>query len=375
MASIKRDFYEILSVERTASGDDIKRSYRKLAMKYHPDRNPGDPQAEISFKECAEAYEVLSDPERRGRYDQHGHEGLKETPGHDFRHMDPNDIFSMFGDIFEQMGGQRRQQRGGPARGYDLEYQVEVTLEDVFKGSSVDIEFTRQDTCPTCTGTGGKPGTKPTTCRTCGGQGRVAQGGLGGIFQMVSTCPHCAGRGSVYTDKCTDCRGTGRKPKRRVLNVKIPAGIHDGQAVRIQGEGEPGAQGGPRGDLHVVAKVKEHKLFERQDNHLILKMPISYAQAALGAKVKVPSLAGGELQVDIKPGTQHGDHVLLPGKGLPDIRNGRPGDMAVFTMIEVPHSLTPRQEELLRELAQIEHNEVSPKRKTFMGKMADYFKR
>jgi molecular chaperone DnaJ len=374
MATVKRDYYEVLSVERTANGDEIKRSYRKLAMKYHPDRNPGDAQAEIAFKECAEAYEVLSDPERRGRYDQYGHEGLRETPGHDFRHMDPNDIFSMFGDIFEQMGGGQRRQRGGPARGYDLEYTVEITLEDVYKGASVDIEFTRQDTCPTCTGTGGKPGTKPTTCRTCGGQGRVAQGGLGGIFQMVSTCPTCAGQGSVYQDKCTDCRGTGRKPKRRVLNVKIPAGIQDGQAVRVQGEGEPGAQGGPRGDLHVVTRVKEHKLFERQDDLVILKMPVSFTQAALGASVKVPSL-GGELTVDIKPATQHGDHILLSGKGIPNLRTGRPGDMAVVFLIEIPQKLTSRQEELLREFAQIEHNEVSPKRKSFMGKMADYFKR
>ncbi len=260
MASVKRDYYEVLGVVKTADGEEIKRAYRRLAMKYHPDRNQGEGHAaaEVKFKECAEAYEVLSDPQKRQRYDQHGFGGVSGQ--HDFSHMDVGDIFSMFNDIFGGGGGGAA--RGGrPARGFDLETQVELTLNEVATGAEKSIEFERQDKCETCKGSGAKPGSTPVVCVACGGQGRVAQQGFGGMFRMVTTCPNCRGRGAVVKDHCPACGGTGRQLKRRKVTVKIPAGVHEGQAVRIQGEGEAGEQGAPPGDLHCYIAVKEHPIF------------------------------------------------------------------------------------------------------------------
>lgn len=375
----QRDYYEILSVERTADGETIKRSYRKLALKYHPDRNPGDAECEARFKECAEAYEVLSDGEKRSRYDRFGHEGLRGTSGHNFRHMDPSDIFSMFEDIFGDMGGGGggRGQRAGRGqrgqRGYDLETQVVLTLEEVYSGAEHEVEFTRQDLCAACGGNGAKPGTQPITCVTCGGVGQVQQAGFGGMFRMVTTCPACRGAGKAFKEKCPDCRGSGRKPKKRTLGVKVPAGIHDGQAIRVTGEGEPGVGGGPRGDLHVVIRVQEHKLFTREDDHLVLKMPVSFTQAALGATVKVPTL-NGEAELVIKPGTQHGELFRLQGKGLPNLRSGRKGDLAVLLLVEIPKKLSGRQEELLREFAGTENSDVMPQSRKFWDKIRDSLK-
>ena len=371
----QRDYYEILSVERTASGDVIKRSYRKLAMKYHPDRNPGDKAAETKFKEAAEAYEVLSNADKRQRYDRFGHAGLRGQAGHDFSHMNPNDIFSMFGDIFggafSGAGGRRRGGPGSPQRGYDLETQHEITLEEVYRGVEADIEFTRQDLCETCKGTGGKPGTEPSPCVTCGGIGQVQQAGLGGMFRMVTTCPSCQGAGKVYLDKCSTCRGTGRNGKKRRLSVQIPPGIHDGQAIRVAGEGEPGQGGGPAGDLHVVIRVKEHEVFTREDDHLILQMPISFTQAALGAEVSVPTL-DGETPLTIKPGTQHGELFRVKDEGLPNLRGGRRGDLIVALMLEVPTKLSDKQEALLREFAETEDHRVLPQTDSFWDKIKTY---
>lgn len=372
-----RDYYEILSVERTADGETIKRSYRKLAMKYHPDRNPGDEEAERSFKECAEAYEVLSDPQKRQRYDQFGHAGLKGQAGHDFGHMHAEDIFSMFGDIFgDAFGGGGRGRGQRVRRGYDLEYNTEITLEEVNTGVEQAVEFKRQDICDTCDGTGGKPGTEPVACVTCGGVGQVQQSGFGGMFRMVTTCPACGGAGKSFAEKCPDCRGKGRMPKARTLSVKIPAGIHDGQAIRVSGEGEPGeAQGGrpgPRGDLHVLVRVAEHDLFSRDGNDLVLKMPISFTQAALGAAVKAPTIDGDEEELTIKPGTQHGEVVKVHGAGLPNLRSGRRGDLIVVLLIEVPKKLTEKQEELLREYAETEDLEVMPHSRGFWDTMKSY---
>lgn len=371
----QRDYYEVLGLGREASGDDVKRAYRKLAMKYHPDRNPGDADAEAKFKEAAEAYEVLSSAEKRQRYNKFGHAGLKGQAGHDFSHMDAGDIFSMFEDIFgggDPFGGSRRRRgRQGPQRGYDLQTQAEVTLEEVAEGVEREIEFTRQDLCESCKGSGAAPGAKPVACVSCGGAGQVAQSGLGGMFRMVTTCPHCGGAGKVVRDKCKTCGGDGRQPRRRVLKVKIPAGIHDGQAIRVPGEGEPGALGGPHGDLHVVVRVKEHELFTREDDHLILKMPISFTQAALGATLKVPVI-NGEYEVTIKPGSQHGDVLRAPGKGLPNLRGGRNGDLAILLLIEVPARLTDKQEELLREYAQTEDRDVMPHSRGFWDKIKSY---
>lgn len=371
----QRDYYEILGLKKDASADDIKRAYRKMAMKYHPDRNSSDKDAEVKFKEAAEAYEVLSDNEKRQRYDRFGHAGLRGTSTHDFDRMDPNDIFSVFEDIFSGMGGGfggRQRGRGARAnRGYDLETQIEIDLEDTLDGIEKEIEFTRQDRCDACNGSGAKPGSSPETCTTCKGVGQVAQQGFGGMFRMVSTCPGCRGAGKIVTEKCETCKGGGRMPKRRVLNVKIPAGIHDGQAIRIPGEGEPGPMNGPRGDLHVVVRIAEHKLFTREADHLILKMPISFTQASLGATVEVPTL-DGSAELTIKPGTQHGELFRIHEQGTPNLRSGQRGDLIAVVMVEIPKKLTERQADLLREFAETEDVEVMPTSEKFWAKIKEY---
>ena len=369
----KRDYYEILSVTKEASSEEIKRAYRKMAMKYHPDRNPNNAQAELAFKECAEAYEVLADDQKRQRYDRYGHAGLRGTSGHDFTHMDVGDIFSMFDDIFGGMGfgGRRNGRRARGRRGYDLETEVQITFNDVAAGVEREIDFTRQDLCETCSGSGGKPGTQPVPCVTCGGAGQVAQSGMGGMFRMVTTCPACRGAGSTIKEKCPDCRGSGRMPKKRKLSVKIPPGIHDGQAIRVPGEGEPGAGGGPRGDLHVVVRVAEHELFVREDDHLILRMPVSFTQAALGAHVDVPTL-DGQVELTIPPGTQHGEMFRLTDKGLPNLRSGHKGDLVAVLMVEIPKKLTAEQEQLLRDFAETENHEVMPRSRGFWDKIKEY---
>jgi len=363
-----RDYYEVLSVERNASAEEIKRAYRRLAMKYHPDRNPGVKEAETKFKEASEAYEVLSDPQRRATYDKYGHAGLRGTPGHDFSSMNPEDIFSMFEDIFGgAFGGGggargRARQRGVP-RGYDLETEVELTLEEVLTGAERDVEFRRLDVCSTCSGNGAKPGSEPATCTTCGGKGQVVQQGLGGMFRMVTTCPNCRGRGRIIMDKCPDCRGQGRVTLKRQITVKIPAGIHDGQAVRVQGEGEPpppelSPKGeGVRGDLHVVVRVREHKMFERDGDNLLVAVPVAFTQAALGADVEVPTL-NGEESLQVPAGTQHGTMFKLEGKGLPNLRSGKRGDLVVIAQLVVPQKLNDQQKTLLSEYAQTEEVHV-----------------
>jgi molecular chaperone DnaJ len=377
MASVTRDYYEVLSVEKTADGEEIKRAYRRMAMKYHPDRNPGDAEAETRFKECAEAYEVLSDDQKRKIYDTHGHDGLKRGGGpatHDFRHMNAEDIFSMFNDIFGGGGGGGfgGQRRGGPARGYDLETEVSITLEDVLAGVEKSVEFTRMDVCEKCGGSGAKPGTKPQKCPTCGGHGKVQQSGLGGMFRMVVGCPACGGRGQIVKEFCEGCRGKGRVPRKRKIAVRIPAGIHDGQAVRVRGEGEPpppeamaaGAGEGMRGDLHVVVRVQPHARFKREGDHLVMEMPISFAQAALGADVVIKTL-DAEHTVTVPRATQHGALFRVDGAGLPDLRNGVRGDLVAITMVEIPKKLAPEQEKLLRDYAATENLSVAQPKKGF----------
>ena len=371
MAVTKRDYYEILGVARTASADDIKRSYRRLAMKYHPDRN-GDnkAEAEVKFKECAEAYEVLSDDAKRRRYDQFGHSGVNSQ--HDFSHMDVSDIFSMFDDIFGGLGGGAFGGRAGgrarAPRGFDLETQVELSLAEVATGTEKTIEFEKQDHCDSCKGSGAKPGSQPLVCPQCGGQGRIAQQGFGGMFRMVTTCPNCRGRGSVVRDHCPNCGGTGRQLRKRVVTVRIPAGVHDGQAVRIQGEGEPGEHGAPAGDLHCYIAVKPHPIFSRHNNDLVCQFPISFTQAALGATVEVPTLKGSD-KLEIPAGTQHGEVFKLKGRGLPDVRTHRQGDELVQVLIEVPKKLNDRQKQLLRDFAGTEDGNSMPQRKSFLDKL------
>ena len=360
-----RDYYEILGVSKTENDAEIKRAYRRLAMKYHPDRNPGNAEAEASFKECAEAYEVLSDPKRRAAYDRYGHAALRGTPGHDFRSMNVDDIFSMFNEIFGGGFGDRGQRgrtRGVP-RGYDLETEVELTLDEVLEGAEREVEFQRLDRCGQCEGSGAKPGSEPVRCTTCGGQGQVAQAGLGGMFRMVTACPDCRGRGKVIVDKCADCRGAGRVPVRRRLNVKIPAGVHGGQAVRVAGEGEPPAPEispsgkGIAGDLHVVVRVRQHDRFERDGDHLLLAIPVAFSQLALGAEIEIDTL-DGKAVVSIPPGTQHGAMFRIDERGLPDLRTGRRGDLVVIAQLIVPRKLNEDQKRLLQEYAQTEDLEI-----------------
>jgi len=380
-----RDYYEILGVERTSDGEEIKRSYRRLAMKFHPDRNPGDEEAEGKFKECAEAYEVLSDDQKKTIYDQYGHEGLRgrgATAGHDFNRMNVEDIFSMFNDIFGGQGQAQARGRGGgrqrQARGYDLETEVVITLNDVLTGCERDVEFTRMDVCQTCTGTGAKPGTTPETCGTCGGQGAVVQSGLGGMFRMQSVCPSCQGTGQTVKDKCAECRGKGRTPKTRSLEVKLPAGIREGQAVRVAGEGEPPQQAaspdgsGARGDLHVVVRVEENEIFQREGDHLLMELPISYTQAVLGAHLEIPTL-DEEASIIIPKGTQHGELFRVKSAGLPNLRSGRRGDLVAVAKIEVPKKLSTKQEKILRELAEEEGETggLLPEAQGFWGKIKD----
>ena len=373
MAILKRDYYEVLGVVKTADGEEIKRAYRRLAMKYHPDRADGDKtEAEVKFKECAEAYEVLSDPHKRQRYDQFGHQGVNGQ--HDFSHMDVTDIFSMFDDIF---GGAFSGRRGGArqqaqARGFDLETQVELTLDEVASGVEKTIEFEKQDLCETCKGSGAKPGVPPVVCVQCGGQGRVAQQGFGGMFRMVTTCPNCRGRGTVVRDPCTNCRGSGRQLRQRVVTVKIPPGVHEGQAVRIAGEGEAGENGAPPGDLHCYIAVKPHPIFTRHHNDIVCQIPVSFTEAALGARIQVPTLKGRE-ELDIPAGTQHGEVFKLKGKGVPDLRSMKPGDEIVQILIEIPKKLSERQKQLLKEFAASEDEKVMPQRKSFMDKLKQVF--
>jgi len=375
----KRDYYKVLGVGKNASADEIKRAYRRMAMKYHPDKNPDDKEAETKFKECAEAYEVLSDPEKRQRYDQFGHEGLRGIGMRDYTHMRWQDIGSIFEDIFGGfgdfadlfgMGGRRRTRRTGPTRGYDLETSVELTLTDIAKGTEKTIEFTRQDICPECNGTACARGTAPTQCTNCGGTGQVAKGG--GFFQMISTCPQCRGAGKIITSPCKKCRGTAKVPKKRIVNIKIPPGVHEGQGIRVANEGEPGRNGGPRGDLYCYVRIKPHEFLQRDRNDLIAVVPISFTQAALGTTIDVPSLDGPRL-LKIPAGTQYGSIFRIKGQGLPDMRTGRTGDELVQITIETPAKLNTKQQELLREFAKTENKAVSPKSKSFFEKLKKHF--
>jgi molecular chaperone DnaJ len=373
-----RCYYEILGVQRTESADDIKRSYRRLAMKFHPDRNPGNAEAESSFKEAAEAYEVLSDPKRRQVYDQYGHAGLRGSAGHDFGTMHAEDIFSMFEDIFSGgTGGRRSGRRGGrrSQRGLDLETQVEITLTDVLHGVETEVEFSRLDYCDVCDGSGASPGSTPIKCGTCRGNGQVEQAGLGGMFRMVSDCPACHGRGNVVSDPCQGCKGTGRTPRSRSLRVRIPAGIHDGQAVRVAGEGEPPAEGtrspqSAQGDLHVVIRVATEERFEREGDHLIYAVPVAFTQAALGATITIETLDSEE-DLTIPPGTQHGTIFRIEGAGVPNLRSGRRGDLVTVIRLVVPSTLTTEQEELLRAYAQAEEIPIDDASPSLWEKIKD----
>jgi len=371
--SEKRDYYEVLGVSRTASADEISASYRKLAIRYHPDKNPGDDEAVARFKEAAEAYEVLSDGEKRSRYDRYGHAGIDGAAGGAPHFTDINDIFDAFGDVFGDSvfgdlfgrGGGRRVRKGA-----DIRCRVTLNLREAAEGTTKQVQFQRHEPCGTCDGTGRKPGSKASNCQYCGGRGSVVQSS--GMFRVQTTCPACKGSGVYIEEPCRKCGGAAFQVGKVQREVMIPAGVDNGTRLRLQGEGEPGPAGGPPGDCYVLIQVTEHPLFHREGEHLICQVPITYAQAALGGEIEVPTLSGRE-QVAIPPGTQPGDVLRLRGRGMPDPHHRGVGDLVVQVMIEVPKSLTPRQEELLRELAEVEHKHVSPHRKSFLEKVREYF--
>jgi molecular chaperone DnaJ len=366
----KRDYYEVLGVPRNASEKQIASAYRKLAMKYHPDANPGDSTATEKFKEAAEAYEVLRDASRRARYDQFGHQGVDGGAPH---FTDVEDIFEAFGDIFSgglfgDLFARRRGRRH--RRGADIRCDVTLDLEEAARGVTRSVEFQRSKRCATCDGSGAKPGSAPDTCRRCGGRGQVVQ--AAGFVRVQTTCPACQGAGAVITHPCEACRGHGYVSSRIKLDVAIPAGVDDGMRVRLQGEGEPSPDGGPPGDCYCFISVRPHSIFKRDGENLVLQVPINFTQAALGATLEVPTLSGKE-ELQIGPGTQHGELFRLRSRGLVDPRTGTVGDLIVQVLLEVPRRLSARQETLLRELAEIERADVTPHRKSFLEKLREYF--
>lgn len=365
--STKRDYYEILGVAREADSEEIKRAYRKLAMQYHPDRNVGDAEAEEKFKEAAEAYDVLHDAEKRQRYDRYGHAGLNGLGGPSF--TDARSVFDLFGDIFGDFFG-GRSGRGGPQGGRDLQVGLEIELIEAARGTRKNITIPREENCSDCSGQGFRKGTKPANCRRCNGQGVVLINQ--GFFRMQQTCPGCGGRGIIITDPCPTCRGAGRVEARRSLDINVPPGVDTGTRIRLSGEGEAGAPGAPRGDLYCLIKVRDHAFFQRDGNHLLCQVPITISQAALGGEIEVPSL-DGPITHTLKRGVQSGEVVRLAGRGMPNVRGGRPGDLLVQVMVETPRSLNKRQEELFRELAELDHKHVSPQRKSFLDKLKDFF--
>lgn len=361
----KRDYYEVLEVSKSASGEEIKKAYRQQALKYHPDRNTGDKAAEEKFKEAAEAYEVLSDAEKRQLYDRFGHAGLQQSGFRGFR--DFEDIFSSFGDIFEEFfgfgsGGMNRNQ---PRRGADLRYDLTIDFLEAAFGKEMEIEITRHELCDDCGGAGTKGGARPAVCSTCGGRGQVTRSQ--GFFSISTTCPTCQGSGTVITDPCHKCRGVGRVLKTKKLALKIPGGVDTGSRLRLNGEGEPGDPGGPPGDLYVFIRVQQHEVFKRQDDDVIIAVPVTYSLATLGGDIEIPNLEGTEV-FNLPPGTQSGQDFRIPGKGIPHLRGRGRGDLVLVVYIETPRKLSKEQEELLRRLAQIEGVKVNPKKRGFFSR-------
>jgi molecular chaperone DnaJ len=361
--STKRDYYEILSVSRNATDNELKAAYRKLALKYHPDRNPNDQTAEEKFKEAAEAYEVLRDSQKRSLYDQYGHAGLENTGFHGFGGFE--DIFSSFGDIFEDFFGfsSRRRSRSRAMPGADLRYDMSLDFMEAVFGSETEIEIDKRQTCNECGGSGCETGTEPESCRHCGGTGQVSRSQ--GFFTVRTTCPTCRGNGQVIPSPCPKCRGTGQVMASKKVAVKIPAGVDHGSRLRLTGEGEPGVFGGPPGDLYVFIHVQPHEFFQRQDTDIICEIPISFVQATLGDKISVPTL-NGKKNLKIPKGTQPGDIFYFRGEGIPSLRGRGRGDQIIQVAIKTPTHLTKKQEALLRDFAKLESKKLSSKIKNIL---------
>ncbi|OHB89958.1 MAG: molecular chaperone DnaJ [Planctomycetes bacterium RIFCSPHIGHO2_02_FULL_50_42] len=368
------DYYRILGVDRNASQEDVKKAYRKMALKYHPDRNPGDKSAEQSFKRAAEAYEILGDPDKRKRYDTYGREGIKGFETH-FTSFD--DIFEHFSDvfgggsIFEEFFGGRTRTRTAARRGASLRVDIEVDLREVSTGVEKTIGLNRRESCEHCLGTGVKPGTSPKTCSSCGGRGEVQR--TQGFFVLRTTCGKCGGQGKIVEHPCQMCRGSGRVAKRHHIKVQVPAGVEDGMRLRVAGQGEAGENGAPSGDLYCDVHVKPHPIFQRQGSDVVCELPVSFAQVALGCEIDVPTLKGTITKVKIPKGAQYGDTIPVKGEGLPSMQGWGKGSLLVRVVVETPVRLTEKQEELLREFASMENSNLSPKRKSFLQKVKEYF--
>lgn len=350
------DYYEILSVSRTASGTDIKKSYRKLAMKFHPDRNPGNKEAEEKFKSCTEAYEVLSDEKKKQIYDTYGYDGLKNSgysgPGN------TEDVFSGFGDIFGDLfgfGGRSQARRNGPSPGSDLRYDVDISFMEAVHGVTKEVKLRKRETCHTCNGTGSRPGSKPETCSMCNGRGQVIRSQ--GFFQVSTTCPQCHGEGVRITAPCIDCDGTGLVEKAKTVSLKIPAGVDSGARMRLSGEGEGGRRGGQSGDLYVIIHVAEHEFFKREEETIFCRFPVSMVKAALGATVDVPTIYGSK-ELEIPAGSQSGEQFVFKEFGVPSLRSHRKGDMIVSLQVMTPSKLDEEQKEKLREFAGLTHENI-----------------
>jgi molecular chaperone DnaJ len=370
----KRDYYEVLGVTRDADDAQLKSAFRKLAMQFHPDKNPGDAEAEKKFKEINEAYQVLSDAQKRAAYDRFGHQAFDNGGGGGPGGFGPDfassmsDIFEdIFGDVF---GGARRGGRGRE-RGADLRFNLEISLEEAFAGKATTIKVPTAISCDPCTGIGAKPGSKPKTCPTCGGQGRVRS--MQGFFAIERTCPNCAGRGEVIDDPCRNCSGAGRVTKEVTLSIEIPAGVEDGTRMRLAGKGEAGARGAPPGDLYVFLSVKPHGFYSRDGADLFCRVPISMVAAALGTEISVPTLDGQKVSIKIPEGSQSGKQFRQRGKGMPVLRSKDVGDLYVQILVETPQNLTRRQRELLQEFEKDSSNSTSPESAGFFSRVKDFF--
>jgi molecular chaperone DnaJ len=366
MASSKRDYYEVLGVSKSADTEEIKKAYRRLAMQYHPDRTGHDPDAEEKFKEAAEAYEVLHDPNKRQRYDRYGHAGLEGMNVPHFR--DAQSVFDLFGDLFGDFFGQRGRQ--GPQAGRDLQLAIDLELIEAARGVQKTVSLAREEVCNSCSGNGCRRGTQPATCRRCNGRGVVIMSQ--GFFRVQQNCRACGGRGAVITDPCPECSGTGRVLVRRSLEVNVPPGVDTGTRIRLSGEGEAGDPRAPRGDLYCLIRVRDHPFFQRDGNNLICQVPVTVSQAALGGEIQVPTLEGA-IPYKLRRGVQSGEVVRIVHLGMPNLRGGKPGDLLVQVLVETPRNLTKRQEELFRELAELDQKNVSPQRKSFLEKLRDFF--
>jgi molecular chaperone DnaJ len=369
----KRCYYEILGVAKTSSDAEMKSAFRKAAMHCHPDRNPGNAEAELQFKELNEAYQALSDPQKRAAYDRFGHAAFEQGNGFGGGDGFASSMADIFDDLFGDVMGRRGGGRNGAARGSDLRYNLEITLEEAFHGKAASLTLPASITCDACSGSGAKPGSRPRMCATCGGHGRVRA--QQGFFAIERTCPHCHGRGEVIDDPCRSCGGAGRVTRDRTLSVNVPAGVEDGTRIRLGGEGEAGIKGGPPGDLYIFVSTKPHPFFQRDGADLYCRVPISMVQAALGGEVSVHTIDGGEAKVKIPEGTQTGKQFKLKSKGMPVLRSREVGDLYIQATVETPQNLTKRQRELLAEFEALSSTTTHPESAGFLAKMKDFFRK